>query len=155
MTVGEYKSLCLEYLGGNNWLDTEDGSRESFQLCRENYLSGGWGEQDLDTLATLHVLFGDQRCVANSKEARDAVFDVWFDLPVRTELKQEVIRKAVIENALSILERVKEAELSETELSSYRKALEKARQRAIAASLCIIEGMPEYDAWMRREGIEP
>jgi hypothetical protein len=53
------------------------------------------------------------------------------------------------------LERVKEADLSETELSSYRKALEKARERATAASLGVIDGMPEYDAWMRREGIKP
>ena len=112
MTVEEYKAFCLERLSGGAWLD-DRRELELFQMFREAYLSGGWNDQDLDMLATMTVLFDLAECVANSKEQADRLLEVWRDLPVRDDLKAEVVRKNVIEGFVERLECVDETELSD------------------------------------------
>jgi len=151
MTVDEYKALCLRYLGRRDW-HAETSAADHFQRCRKDYLSGGWSEEDLDVLATLHVLHALQESAGENEGAGDRLFDVWLDLPTRKELKLEVIRKGVIENGLHILESVNEAELDGAALSRHRTDLASARDRALAASLGVFYGSPEYDAWLAKRG---
>jgi hypothetical protein len=153
VTVEEYKALCLERLSGRAWLD--DGHElELFQMFREDYLSSGWNEQDLDTLATLTVLHDLAECVANSEEEAERMREVWRDLPVRDDLNREVIRKHVIEGLVRRLECVDETEMSEDLRPVYRENLAEARRDALAASLDVFPGTPEYDAQMRGDGID-
>jgi hypothetical protein len=133
MTVEEYKAECLRYLGSQDWLE-ESGARECFLMSREDYLSGGWSEDDLDTLATLSVLLSLQEIVAGSDQEEERMLDIWHDLPVRDELRLEVLRKDVVDWGLRVMEGVKESELDEAARPDYRKNLERMRAQALAAS---------------------
>jgi hypothetical protein len=152
MRLDEYKALCLKYLGGA-WL-SEPEAVEYIKMLRQNYLTGGWSEKELDDLAVLHALHALQDFAASEEEAESMV-DFWTDLPIGDELKREVMRKAILENGLEILESVDETNLNQAQRSAYKKRLAEAREAVVAASLGILPGMPEYDAWMRKEGLEP
>ena len=144
MTAEEYKAFCLRCL------DTHDWQREGAELAdsyRKRYLSGGWNEDDLATLVTLHLLFEYQEFL--SGEDLLLAGSIWRDLPVRDELREEVIRKCVIEERLQVLENI-ESKPDDPYRSIYESSLAKARAGVLAAFLGILPGTPEYDEWVRQ-----
>ena len=133
MTSEEYKASCLELLAGS-WREDE-GQLEALRQFREDYLSGGWSEQDLDTLAALSILYEDIEWFAVREQNQERMSDIWNNLPVRDELRLEVIRKRGFEEAVRIAESVDEEKLSDAERPVHQKRLEQIRDDALAVSL--------------------
>jgi hypothetical protein len=154
MTADEYKAFCLREL------DTHDWQKEHPELAasyREYYVSGGWNEDDLATLVTLHMLY--EWCESLAADYDSGLIDkeddrvvicpyIWRDLPVRVELRDAVIRQCVVEHKLRVLEGI-ECKPDYTYRSIYEASLAKARAASLAASFSILPGMPDYDEWIK------
>jgi len=143
MTIIEYEAFCRRCLAAHDW------QREHSDLAsayREHYASGGWSEEDLRTLVTLHML----REWTDDLADEELMLAFWERLPVREELLDEVIRKSDIEHGLAVLENIEEVNLSEDFRPVYRENLANARVAAVAASLGVRPGMPEYDEWIQK-----
>ena len=146
MTETEYEVFCLRCLNRPHWQEEQP---ELASLYRERYVSGGWSEKDLATLVTLHMLYelGESQ---SDKELTACCSLIWKRLPVRDELRDEVIRKRVVEHRLRALENI-ECAHDGWYRPLYESSLAKARTEALAASFGVLPGTPEYDEWIRRQ----
>lgn len=142
MTVEEYRKLCLEVLSSDKW-------RAKLEWAREDYLSGGWHEEELAQHAALTLLYGCLKDFGNSHGG--PYHDVWVHLPVDRSLQIEVLRKTVIERSLATIEALDPGELYPERQAEYQQALQYVRDLALAMSLGILPGTPEFDEW-KKEG---
>jgi len=161
MTVKEYEAFCLRCLDTCDWQKENPDLASSY---RERYVAGGWNEEDLRTLTTLHMLWEFGESLGNVKpipkpmaglvgdDREDLLIAqayVWLDLLVRDELREEVIRQCVVEHRLRVLEAI-EISHGDWFRSIHESSLSQARADSLAASLGVLPGTPEYDQWIQQ-----
>ena len=118
MNADEYKAYCIDFLAR-----VEDP--DLWEEYREDYLSGGWSEEELTTLSKLDCLYQDSELFADSEEEEEKMLQIWLSLPVSKDLLLEVLRKRGIEDSIRILETIDQAKLTEEEKQNCQEMLER------------------------------
>jgi hypothetical protein len=133
----EYQADCLRQLETHEWQKVEPDLAASY---RARYESGGWSEEELITLTTLHMLWEwantliEESLNMDDKESALNRSYAWTGLPAGVELKKEVVRKCLIDRRLDVLESLSVAP-DDPHREIYEQSLANARADALAASL--------------------
>jgi hypothetical protein len=75
--------------------------------------------------------------------------DVWWSLLVKEDLLTEVWRKANVEDWLGLSEYIDENNLDEHHRKILATSLKQANSDALAASLGVFPGDPDYERWVQ------